>query len=103
MSQRTSRYAVRGAHHVNGVFGFELEVIKLLRLDQNVMPFGVFIALDDFLVGHFDKVISVPNAFDITDRLPARLMDHAKRYRFLRGDGRTQLDGNEDEGQAKVA
>jgi hypothetical protein len=63
----------------------------------------MFIAFDDFLLGHFDKLITVMHAFDVTDGLAARLMDHAERYRFLIGDSGGELDGNEDEGQAKIA
>ena len=64
---------IHETHHVDGVLCFELEFIKFFGVDQNVMPFGVLIALDDFLIGHFDKFISVPNAFDITDGFSARL------------------------------
>src|SRR5262245_47664709 len=67
------------------------------------MALGVLIALDDFPIGHFHKFITVPNAFDIADRFPTRLMDHAERHRLLGGDGGAQLHGDEDEGQAEIA
>src|SRR5262245_17308504 len=53
-------------------------------------------------IGHLDKFISVPNAFDIPDRLPARLMDHAECGRLLRRDGGLELYGDEDQGQARL-
>jgi len=92
---------VHEAHHVNRVLRFELEFIKLLWVEQDVMPLGVFVALDDFLVGHLDKLISVSDAFHITDWLAARLMDHAECDCLLRRA--LERYGNEDEGQAKIA
>jgi hypothetical protein len=50
-----------------------------------------------------DKLITVMHAFDVTDGLAARLMDHAERYRFLVGDRGGELDGNDDKGQAEIA
>jgi hypothetical protein len=32
------------------VLGLKLEVIDLLWIDQDVLPFGILIAFDDFLV-----------------------------------------------------
>ena len=75
---------VHEAHHVDRVLGLELELIKFLRVDQDVMPFGVFVALDDFFLGHLDKLITVMHAFDVPDGFAAWLMDHAEGNRFLR-------------------
>jgi hypothetical protein len=38
------------ARHVDCVLGLKLEVIDLLWIDQDVLPFGILIAFDDFLV-----------------------------------------------------
>ena len=39
--------------HVDGVLGLKLQRVKFLRLDEDVVPLGVLIALDDFFFGDF--------------------------------------------------
>ena len=53
------------AHHVDGVFGFELEVIDLLWIDENVLPFGVLVAFDDFLVWHLGEGVTIVDALHV--------------------------------------
>jgi hypothetical protein len=85
------------------VLGLELELVKFRSVYEDMVPLGVLIAFDYFLLEHLDKLITVMHAFDVTDGLAAQLMDHAERYRFLVGDSGGELDGNEDEGQAEIA
>lgn len=41
------------AHEVNCVLGFELELVNFLRMNEDVMAFGVLIALHDFFFRDF--------------------------------------------------
>jgi hypothetical protein len=68
-----------------------------------MMPLGVFVAFDDFLLGNFPKLLSIAHASDVTNGLAARLVDHVERHRFLVGDSGGELDGNDDQGQAEIA
>ena len=70
---------------------------------KDVLPLGVFVAFDDYLLGNFHKLITVINALHVPDGFAARLVDHAERHRFLRGDGEAELDGDENERQAEIA
>ena len=94
---------IHEAHYVDSVLGLQFEVVKFCGVNQDMMPLGVFVAFDDFLLRNLHKLVSLAHAFDVTDRLAARLMDHAERHRFLVGDSGGELDGNEDEGQAEIA
>ena len=67
------------------------------------MPLGVFVAFDDFFLGNFCKLISIAHAFDVTNGLAARRVDHAERHRFLVGDSGGELDGNDDQRQTEIA
>jgi hypothetical protein len=64
---------------------------------------ALLIALDDFVFWDFDKLVSVMHALYVADGLATRRVDHAERDRLLRGDGRTELYRNKNEGQAKIA
>jgi hypothetical protein len=85
------------------VLGLQLEVVQFLGINQDVMPLGVLVAFDDFLLGNFRKLISIAYPFDVANGLPTRFMNHAERHRFLVGDSGGELDGNDHEGQAEIA
>jgi hypothetical protein len=48
--------------HVDGVFGFELQSVNFLGLDENVVAPCVLIALDDFFFGNFFEAMLSLNA-----------------------------------------
>ena len=50
---------VNEAHHVDGVLGFQLQLLNFFGVDQNVMPLGVLVALDDFLFGNLGEGVTV--------------------------------------------
>ena len=77
---------------------FELQRVKFLGLDQDVMPFGVFIALDDLFLWHLFEAMLGLDTLEVFDGLSTRLMDHTESNGALRRDGRKHPDGNENEG-----
>jgi hypothetical protein len=44
---------VNEPRHVDSVLGLKLQRVKFLRLDEDVVPFGVLVALDDLFFGDF--------------------------------------------------
>jgi hypothetical protein len=85
------------------VLGFEFQLVQFLRLDENVMPLGVLVALDDFFLGNLFEALVRFDALHIADRFPTRLMDHSKGNGAFSRSGRVKPDGNENEGEAKIA
>lgn len=65
------------------MLGFQLQLVEFFRLQQNVVPFGVLVTLDDFFLGNLLEDILGLNAFQIVDGLSAWLVDHAEGDRLL--------------------
>src|SRR5262245_47588450 len=89
--------------HVDGVLGFEFERVKLLGLDQDMVAFGVLVALYDVFLGHLPEAVLGLNALEVFDGLSTRLMNHAKGDSAFCGSRRVKPDRDEDEGEAEIA
>ena len=75
---------VNEAHHVDGVLGFQLQLLNFFGVDQNVMPLGVLVALDDFFLRDLGEGVTVSHALHILDGLPGGLVNLPKANRSLR-------------------
>src|SRR4029079_16576013 len=79
---------------LDGLLGFELELVDLLGIDQDVFALLVFVALDDLLVLHRTDARS---DLLIANALARRLVDLVQRDASLGAGCRIELDRNVDE------
>jgi len=91
---RVDGILVDETRELDGLLGFELELVDLLGVDQDVFALLVFVALDDLLV------LDGPDArsdFLVADALARRLVDLVQCDASLRAGRRVELDRNVDE------
>ena len=69
------------------MLGLKLQRVKFLRLDEDMVPLGVLIALDYFFFGDFLEAFLGLNTLKIFDRLTTWLMDHAEGNRAFGRSG----------------
>jgi hypothetical protein len=69
------------------VLRLQLQGVKFLRLDQDIMALGMLVALDDFFFWNLFESLPHLNALWVFDWFSARLVDHAKgNGAFRRGN-----------------
>jgi hypothetical protein len=61
-----------------------------------MMPLGILVAFDDFLLGHLGKRVSVAHALHILDGLAGGLMDLAEADRLLGRNSGDEPDRDQD-------
>jgi hypothetical protein len=53
-------------NYVDGVLGLKLEFVDLLRINEDVLTFGVLVTFDDFLVRHLREGVTITNALHLS-------------------------------------